>query len=174
MTKPSKNAQKLENKMSARGKEPGSIKSTGGGSGGAVQDSEAQLYLIIGVSLGCVCLLLFSGCMVLTLWRRHRVAAKFSTTNAGIHHKYQDTSLQLQINNTVYDPDLSQHPGHSHSLDNGVDQYSQGSTIFMQDSFRNLNVTNPSVDGQSLADEYVDEPSGLSWKRRRKSEEILG
>ena len=79
-----------------------------------------------------------------------------------------------------------------HSLDNGVDQYSQGSTIFMQviaslqgltrydlmtslqDSFRNLNVTNPSVDGQSLADEYVDEPSGLSWKRRRKSEEILG
>ena len=214
MTKPSKNAQKLENKMSVGGKESASIKSSGSGSGGSVQDSEAQLYLIIGVSLGCVCLLLFSGCMVLTLWRRHRVAAKFSTTNASIHHKYQDTSLQLQINNTVYDPDLSQghHPGHSdslessggggmhetsfsateHSLDNGVDQYSQGSTIFMQvlasfqgltrydlmtslqDSFRNLNVTNPSVDGQSLADEYVDEPSGLSWKRRRKSEEILG
>merc|ERR1719195_2539351 len=99
------------------GKEPGSIKSSGRGSGGAVQDSEAQLYLIIGVSLGCVCLLLFSGCMVLTLWRRHRVAAKFSTTNASIHHKYQDSSLQLQINNTDYDPDLSQHPGHSDSLE---------------------------------------------------------
>ena len=82
MTKPSKNAQKLENKMSVGGKESAIIKSSG--SGGSVQDSEAQLYLIIGVSLGCVCLMLFSGCMVLTLWRRHRVGIFITTGEKGL------------------------------------------------------------------------------------------
>ena len=46
--------------------------------------------------------------------------------------------------------------------------------FWFQDSYRNLNVTQHSVDEESLANEYVDEPSRLSWKRRRKSEEILG
>jgi len=164
-----------------------------------IEDSDAKLYLIIGIGLGCVCVVLFSVCMGLTLWRRHRVAAKFSSTNANIHNKYQDTSLQISTglqyagDSSLYDNhDMSQrqvdrtdtsgdsHNYHEtsfsvtdHSFDNGLDQYSQGSTAYMQDSYRNLNVTNPSVGGESLADEYVDEPSGLSWKRRRKSEEIL-
>ena len=144
-----KKSLKLESKSVSKKKD-----STGDGE---IGDSEARLYLIIGASLGAVCLLLFSGCMGLTLWRRSHVASKFTTDNANIHSKYQDTSLQ--INNTLYDPsipdpdetDLTQprHNDHSqgsdqspthetsfsmtdHSMDNRLDQYSQGSTIFMQ------------------------------------------
>ena len=39
-------------------------------------DSDAKIYLILGVSLGCVCVVLFSVCMVVTLWRRHKTAEK--------------------------------------------------------------------------------------------------
>ena len=147
--KSSKSPKKLKSKSVAKTKDKAGD--------GDIGDSEARLYLIIGASLGAVCLLLFSGCMGLTLWRRNHVASKFSTDNANIHNKYQDTSLQ--INNTLYDPslpdqdetdlsqprqgDTSQDSGQSpiqetsfsmtdHSLDNGLDQYSQGSTIFMQ------------------------------------------
>ena len=144
-----KSPKKLESKSVAKKKD-----NTGDGE---IGDSEARLYLIIGASLGAVCLLLFSGCMGLTLWRRSHVASKFSTDNANIHSKYQDTSLQ--INNTLYDPSLPDqdetdltHPRHNdqstgsdqspihetsfsmtdHSMDNRLDQYSQGSTIYMQ------------------------------------------
>jgi len=51
---------------------------------------------------------------------------------------------------------------------------SQGSTALAQDSSRNLTGTQSlTPDIQSLQDEYTDEPSRLSWKRRRRSEEIL-
>ena len=171
-------------------------------------DSDATIYLILGASLGCVCIVLFSACMVLTVWRRHKTAHKFSSTNADIHQKYQDTSLQissrLQHGHSFYQDKTdasteSQAAIHEtsftvtdHSADAGIDQYSQGSTVFVQvstvqystaradilnsyfqDSIRNLNVTIPTPDGESLADEYIDEPSRISWKRRRKSEEIL-
>ena len=121
------------------------------------KDSEATMYWIIGVSLGCLCVLLFSGCMGITLWWRRLVAAKFSTTNQDIHHKYQDTSLQinsgLQFGDTSnpnnYDmtsregerinTSLDSQPVNEtsfsvtdYSLDNGLDHYSNGSTVFVQ------------------------------------------
>ena len=121
------------------------------------QDSEAKMYWILGVSLGVLCVLLFSSCMGITLWRRRQVAAKFSTTNQDIHHKYQDTSLQinsgLQFNDSSnpnnydmtsreverIDTSLdSQNVNETsfsvtdYSLDNGIDHYSNGSTVFVQ------------------------------------------
>ena len=111
-------------------------------------DSDAKIYLILGVSLGCVCVVLFSVCMVVTLWRRHKTAEKFSSTNANIHKKYQDTSLQinsrLQYGETEYQDkaDTSQESHQAvhetsftvtdQSYEANIDQYSQGSTVFVQ------------------------------------------
>ena len=130
-----------------------------------LKDTEARQYLIIGVSLGCVCLLLFSLCVGATLWRRHQVAAKFSSTNASIHNKYQDTSLQintsLQYGDTsVYDHQDQRHQDHGgdnstdsqavhetsftdYSYEQGLDQYShsQGSTAFIQVTYYHLSTT---------------------------------
>ena len=122
------------------------------------EDEEDRLYLIIGVSLGCVCVVLFTCCMVLTLCRRQNKPDKFSSSNA-IHAKYQDTALQ--INNRLQggateaeedqartDTSLESQASHAvhetsfsvtdYSCEAGIDQYSQGSTVFVQVNFSAL------------------------------------
>lgn len=163
-----------------------------------VEDKDATLYLIIGISLGGVCIILITICSIVTYIQRQKSKKKFSSTNAAIHSKYQDTSLQITglqydlgnqnqdslelttsgartENNTstesgVHETSFSVT---DHSFDGGLDDSSQGSTALAQDSSRNLNFTSITPDGESLTEEYTDEPSRMSWKRRRKSEEIL-
>jgi len=167
-----------------------------------VEDKDKQdlLYLIIGISLGVVCVILITVCSIVTYVQRQKSKKKFSSTNAAIHNKYQDTSLQISglqydignrnqdslelttsgartDNNTstesgVHETSFSA-SATDHSFDGGLDTSSQGSTALVQDSSRNLNFTSITPDGESLAEEYTDEPSRMSWKRRRKSEEIL-
>ena len=125
---------------------------------GSLQEGEEEdrMYLIIGVSLGCVCVVLFTCCMVLTLCRRQNKPDKFSSSNA-IHAKYQDTSLQIssrlqyagarpeeqertdtslesQASPAIHETSFSVTT--DHSCEAGMDQYSQGSTVFVQVSQR--------------------------------------
>ena len=53
------------------------------------------MYLTIGVSLGLICVIGLGACSVLTCIQRRRRSCKFSDSNAAIHSKYQDTSLQI-------------------------------------------------------------------------------
>jgi len=164
-----------------------------------VEDKDVTLYLIIGVSLGVVTILLITACSVVTYVQRQKSRAKFNETNVAIHSKYQDASLQIsqyegrqnqeqiecRTNGVAMFPVSSQDTGvhetsfsvtdHSFGGHDTQDSISQGSTALAQDSSRNLNYTNSiTPDGASLGhEEYTDEPSRLSWKRRRKSEEIL-
>ena len=58
-------------------------------------DDDAAMYLTIGVSLGLICVIGLGACSVLTCVQRRRRSSKFSDSNAAIHSKYQDTSLQI-------------------------------------------------------------------------------
>ena len=157
-------------------------------------------------------MVLLSVCTAVAVVRRHKYAAKLSASNAEIHNKYQDTSLQVQavlqsldkplcvqISGRQYDTGRADSPSgelervqHETSfsvtepswdgLEDGETECSQGSTALVQDcSDRQLNytlssgaVSPPSPgDTESLAEEYTAEPSRTSWKRRRRSEEIL-
>lgn len=161
-----------------------------------VEDEEAKLYLIIGVSLGGVCITLITICSIITYIQRQKSKKKFSSSNAAIHNKYQDTSLQITglqydlgnrnqdslelttsggrtDNNTSTESGVHETSFSASATDHSLDDLSQGSTALAQDSSRNLNFTSITPDGESLAEEYTDEPSRMSWKRRRKSEEIL-
>ena len=135
-----------------------------------VEDEDATLYLVIGTSLGLVCVVGLTACSVFTCLKRRRGTSKFSDSNAAIHSKYQDTSLQItgqhqeQTNRGLEEvgewrvgdaakggPDTSTESGvhetsfsvspTDHSFD-GLDDSSQGSTALAQDHSRgNLNFT---------------------------------
>lgn len=159
------------------------------------KDEDVTVYLILGSTLGAIFIVFISICSVVTLLKRRKSSKNFSETNAAIHNKYQDTSLQ--ISGLQYDQDQveADHlPGdlyhqandetamnetsfsateNSLGGENSLDS-SQGSTALAQDSIRNLTYTQSTTpDIESLQEEYADEPSRVSWKRRRKSEEIL-
>ena len=117
-----------------------------------VEDKDVAVYLIIGVSLGLVCILGLGVCSVVTCLQRRRRSSKFSDTNAAIHSKYQDTSLQItgrqqdrsldwsaeegkgpadnSTESGVHETSFSVSPT-DHSFD-GLDDSSQGSTALAQ------------------------------------------
>ncbi|XP_023345081.1 interference hedgehog [Eurytemora carolleeae] len=129
------------------------------------EDEDATLYLIIGCCLGVLVIILISVCSAVTIIKRRKMAKKYSETNAAIHNKYQDTSLQ--ISGLQYQTEQDEYPqvctrptGHvidsqfqmtydsgdletsfsvndqSYGGDNSIS--SQGSTALAQDSSRNL------------------------------------
>jgi hypothetical protein len=133
------------------------------------KDDDATTYLTIGISLGLVCVISLGACSVFTCVQRRRRSSKFSDSNAAIHSKYQDTSLQItgqQQENRGMDEALDWRVGDAnkgppgdtsmesgvhetsfsvsptdHSYD-GLDNSSQGSTALAQDHSRgNLNYT---------------------------------
>jgi len=147
------------------------------------------------VTLENICLLFLLTCSILTMLRRRDQGKQFSPDNAAIHHKYQDTALQITTHGNSSCPGLqpsSEESGlglvHETSFscthtDNSLDNLSQGSTALVRDSLsqpRNLNycdtgleMSRESLQSLAQAEEYTQEPSRMSWKRRRKSEEIL-
>ena len=52
-------------------------------------------FCFLGSTLGAIFIVFISICSVVTLVKRRKSSKNFSETNAAIHHKYQDTSLQI-------------------------------------------------------------------------------
>ena len=86
---------KIKKKKSRKPKQAEKLNAIPTPTGEVVADEDATLYLIIGISLGLICVVGLGVCSVITCLQRRKRSSKFSDTNAAIHSKYQDTSLQI-------------------------------------------------------------------------------
>ncbi|XP_071749386.1 interference hedgehog-like [Lepeophtheirus salmonis] len=144
-----------------------------------LMEHQVRLYLLIGGVLALIVLLVIISCSVMSYIQKRKAIKTYSDTNVAIHEKYMDASLS-QFRSAVHNRQ-STNMDSVHSSVQNIPETCE--TSFSNKACSTLNSSSTSVGHSKHVpenknkdlgyEEYMAEPSGSSWKRTRRSEEIL-